>query len=150
MVICDFRPLSCLSIVVSISIGWPRCVSIGYLDNSILPPLSQQLSWLWIYLFRIHDEQKNREDSRCKYLQFWSLFCYWLHFQSALLWYGAPCGVWAGKFILGQRRHALICSVLSPDTCHATSLLPLDLCSRNSFTKVTRLPLPTWRDSGLL
>ncbi len=42
-------------------------------------------------------------------------------FQSALLWYGAPCGVWAGKFILGQRRHALICTVkLRHMSCYLT------------------------------
>lgn len=107
MAIADFRPLGCLSIIVSVFIGWGRnrdglsLAAPG--DASAVDAVACESVYLGFRMSRKIERAlaANFSDSGIFVLLL-------IIFQSALLWYGAPRGAWPGKFILGQRRHALI------------------------------------------
>lgn len=126
MAIWDFRPLVCFSIVVPFFIGW-GCDRDGFLLAGLRSHpycLSSRHGCESTYLgFRMSGKIERTLAANIYNPGIFVLLL--IRFQSALLWYVVPRGVWAGKFILGQRRHALICSVkprhvMLPRSCRLT------------------------------
>lgn len=118
MAIQDFRPLGCLSIMVSVFIGW-SCnwdgLSLaGPDDASAVDMVACESTHLGFRMSR-----KIGRTLAANFSNSGIFVLLLITFQSALLWYGAPCGARPGKFILGQGRHALICRHMSCYLAHA-------------------------------